>query len=61
MPTSIEDIEHISVASFQEFINDIKQLEQDMTKWDEEVRERVTNRKWWQFWIPRQWPPYPKG
>jgi len=61
MPTSIEDIEHISVTSFQEFIDDIKQLEQDMARWDEEMRERVANRKWWQFWIPRQCPPYPKG
>lgn len=61
MPTSIEDVDHIIVSSFQEFIDDIKQLEQDIAKWDEEMKERVTSRKWWQFWIPRQWPLNPKG
>ena len=54
MPTSIEDLDHISVTSFQEFVDDVNQLEKDMAKWDEEMKARVTQRKWWQFWIPKQ-------
>lgn len=61
MPASIEDLDHISVTSFQEFIDDVNQLEKDMAKWDEEMKERVAHRKWWQFWIPKQWPPKRKG
>ena len=61
MPTAIDDIDRISVISFQEFIGEVRQLEKDMAKWDEEMKERVANRKWWQVWIPRQWPPKPRG
>jgi|GEM_PF-3558265 len=57
MAASIEDLDHISVMSFSEFVAYIQQLEKDVEKWDEEMQERVANRKWWQFWIPRQWPP----
>ena len=57
MPTSIEDLDRISVTTFQEFVDDVQRLEEDLEKWDEEMKESVANRKWWQFWIPRQWPP----
>ncbi|MGI9242270.1 MAG: hypothetical protein ACR2RV_15840 [Verrucomicrobiales bacterium] len=61
IPSSIGDLQRISVTPFDEFIGDLEQLEKDMEKWDEEMREAVANRKWWQFWIPRQWPPEPKA
>ena len=61
IPTSIKDLDHISVISFQEFVADVNQLEKDMAKWDKEMKQRVTCRKWWQFWIPKQWPPKSKG
>lgn len=61
MPASIEDLDHISVNSFQGFIDDVKQLEKDSAQWDAHMKERVKFRRWWQFWIPKQWPPKPKG
>jgi hypothetical protein len=61
MPSSIEDVDHISITPFSEFIEEVKQLEKDMVKWEEEMKTKVANRKWWQFWIPRQWPPKPSG
>ena len=61
MPSSIEDVDHISITPFPEFVDDVQQLERDMEKWEEDMKVRVANRKWWQIWIPRQWPPKPKG
>ena len=60
-PKSIDDRDRISVTSFDEFIDDLRRQEKDMEGWEEEMKERVANRKWWQFWIPRQWPPKRKG
>ena len=58
--TSIEDLDHISVTSFQEFIADVNQLEKDMAEWVEAKKQLVTDRKWWQLWIPKEWPTKPK-
>jgi len=61
MPESIIDLDRIGVHSFREFVEDIKQREKDVAAWERERRERVENRRWWQFWIPRRWPPKLKG
>jgi hypothetical protein len=60
MPTSIEDTDHIHVATFEEFVREVQEGEDEMEKWDAHMRERVASRRWWQFWIPKQWPPQPK-
>lgn len=60
MPESIDDVDSISVKSFEEFIDDVLQLELDFQQWNAEMKQRVANRKWWQFWIPRQWPSDPE-
>jgi len=57
----MEDVDHISIAPFSEFVEDVKQIEKDMEKWEEEMKESVANRRWWHVWIPRQWPPKPRG
>ncbi len=61
MPDSINDPDRISGISFQEFIENVRQLEEDFENWERQMCERVANRKWWQFWVPREWPPKPKG
>jgi hypothetical protein len=57
MPASIEDLEHIDVTPFPEFIENVRQLEKDVEKREQDLKERVANRKWWELWVPRQWPP----
>ena len=54
---NIEDSENLSVTSFQEFIGEVFELEKEMQKFESEMTQSAANRKWWQFWIPRQWPP----
>ena len=53
MPASINDLDRISVTSFQQFIEDLQELIDDANNWERQRKERVENRKWWQFWIAR--------
>jgi len=61
MPSSMEDTERIAVLPFSEFLDEIAAVQEEMALWENDWQQRVANRRWWQFWIPRQWPPNPKS
>ena len=61
MATSIEDLGRIGIDSFDDFLVDLEQAEKYVERYNEEMKGRVANRKWWHFWIPREWPLPPKG
>ena len=61
MPESMDDEERLSVTPFPEFIQEVLDGKEHMKQWREEMKNRVASRRWWQFWIPRQWPPQRRG
>ena len=61
MPESMDDEERLGVRPFAEFIQEVLYRKEQMRQWEEEMKSRVANRRWWQFWIPRQWPPKRNG
>jgi hypothetical protein len=57
MPDPIDDVEQLYATPFAEFIQKVLDSNEHMKQWEEEMKDRVARRRWWQFWIPRQWLP----
>lgn len=57
MPESMDDAERLHVTPFAEFIEEVREAANKLARWEEQMKIKVAKRKWWQFWIPRQWPP----
>jgi hypothetical protein len=59
-PKNICDTDHISSQTLTEFKNDLITDKEEYERHCREVRERISHRKWWQFWIPKQIPLWAK-
>ena len=57
MPTSIEDTDRIHVSSLSDFIAEGIEMEEWAAEQNRKMTEKVASRRWWQFWIPKAWPP----
>ena len=57
---SIEDREELVPQPLYDFLNDTVGGEKAEAASDRIMQTRVAARKWWQFWIPREWPLKPK-
>ncbi|BDS07436.1 hypothetical protein NT6N_24760 [Oceaniferula spumae] len=50
-----EDLgKNVHYGSFQEYVDYLRELEEDTRRDELLMEERIKNRKWWQFWIPKQ-------
>ena len=57
MPSSIDDTDHIHVSSFSDFIAEGIEMDEWAAEQDRKMNEKVASRRWWQFWVPKTWPP----
>jgi len=61
MPESMDDTDRLHTTPFTEFVDYVRDLAKKLEQWNEQMKTKVAKRMWWQFWIPRQWPPKRKG
>ena len=54
---SMNDREKLVPQTFDDFVNEVLSAEEDFARWEIAMRAKVAARKWWQIWIPREWPP----
>lgn len=54
---SIDDEARISAWDFEAFVAEVRENDERTARMDAEIRAMVAGRKWWQFWIPKEWPP----
>lgn len=55
-----DDGDRLFSSDIGSHLSDIVELEQEMERHDAQMKVSVANRRWWQFWIPRSWPPKTK-
>ena len=56
VPSSIDDTDRMAKRSFEDYLQDIEQQEKEYHEWNTAMTNRTRNRRWWQFWVPRDWP-----
>lgn len=56
-PLTFDDREPFYPSDIGNHVSDEVEIEAEMKVHDRRMALRVAERKWWQFWVPKVWPP----
>lgn len=56
-PLRFKDRSLFSPSEIDRHVASEEEMESEMLRRDEAMTSRVSRRRWWQFWLPKAWPP----